>query len=127
MNPFNELDNQLQPMQSLQLLLLFVFLSAYVAAIGGVFGPRGRVRASALAVLAAVGLCAVVTPWAVGALLVATSIGAVGVFVAATMLMCRALGLAGAVTRVRVAQPAAPALGAVEALRPHDPAPATAN
>lgn len=122
MNLFNELDRQLHSMQSM--LLLFTFLAAYVAAIGNVFGSRGRLRASAIALLAAVGLCFVVTPWVVGALMVAVSVGAVGLFVAATMLVCRALGLTGAVERIPMALPGQPAPGTKTALRPR-PEPAT--
>jgi hypothetical protein len=126
-NPFNELDHQLQSMQSLELLLLFAFLAAYAAAIGRVFGPRGRLRASAMAALAGIALCVVVDPWVVGALLVAIAVGAVGLFVAATMLVCRALGLNGVGTAAHIARPAPPASGPVTTLPAHSPEPATAG
>lgn len=125
MNPFNELDHQLQSMQSLQLLLLFAFLAGYVAAISSVFGPSGRLRASALAVTAATGLCVVITPWVIGALLVAMAVGALGLFVFVTMLVCRALGLTGDVAVAPSARPTTPAYGPVTALL--TPAAATAS
>jgi hypothetical protein len=87
-NPLHELDRQFQLPQ---LLLLLVFLAAYVSAIGRLLGPRGRWRAAALAALAAIGLSATVQPWTLGALLVAGGVAAVGAFALVTMLVCRGL------------------------------------
>lgn len=107
MNLLHELDRQLLAMQLPQLLLLLVFLGAYVAAIGRLLGPRGRVRAGALAALAAVGLCVAIRPWTVGVLLVAGSVAAVGAYVLATMILWRVLEAAAA--RQRALAPAEPA------------------
>lgn len=106
MNLLHELDRQLLAMQLPQLLLLLVFLGAYVAAIGRLLGPRGRVRAGVLAALAAVGLCIAIRPWTVGVLLVAGSVAAVGGYVLATMILWRVLEAAEA--RRRALAPAAP-------------------
>ena len=92
MNPLAELDRQLHTLQFLQLLLLFVFVIAYLTAIGRVLAARGRRRAAALATAAALGLCLTIEPWTVGALMVAAAIGSVGLFVLVTMFMSRAIG-----------------------------------
>ena len=88
MNPLNDLDNQLQLPQ---LLLLLVFLAAYVAAIGRMFGARGWTRAVVVAALSAVGLGIVIEPWTLAALLVVGSIAAVGAFALAATLVSRGL------------------------------------
>lgn len=106
MNLLHELDRQLLVMQLPQLLLLLVFLGAYVTAIGQLLGTRGRLRAGALAALAAVGLCIAMRPWTVGVLLVTGSVAAVGGYVLATMILWRALEAAEA--RRRALASAAP-------------------
>jgi hypothetical protein len=92
MNPITELDRQMHVMQLPQLLLLFVFLTAYVTAIGRMFDTRARWRAAGVAALAAVGLCIAIQPWVLGALMVVAAIASIGLFVAATMLVSRTLG-----------------------------------
>lgn len=118
MNPLTELDRQMHAMQLPQLLLLFVFMTAYVTAIGRVLDPRGRWRAAALAALAAVGLCFAIQPWTVGALMVVAGIASIGLFVIATMLVCRALGEVDAAMQLRVATvPAAAPAGGLQPAR----------
>ena len=92
MNTLTEFNRQLHSPQQLQLLLLFVFVIAYLTTIGHVWGARGRLRAALIAALAAVGLCLTIDPWTVGALVIAGAVGAVGLFVLVTMFVWRALG-----------------------------------
>ena len=87
------LDAQPPALLSAQLLLMGVFLSAYVAAVTSLLGVSGRLRAAAVALLAGVGLCVAFTPWTVGVLLAAGSVGAVGLFIGLSWLLSRALGV----------------------------------
>ncbi|MGD9833394.1 MAG: hypothetical protein AB7U92_11645 [Piscinibacter sp.] len=93
MNPFTALQHQPPALHSVQLLLVGLFLASYVAAVTGLLEPRGRLRAAALASAAGLGMGFVFTPWTLGALLAALSIGAVGVFIGASWLLSRALGV----------------------------------
>lgn len=112
MNPITELDRQMHVMQLPQLLLLLVFLTAYVAAIGRMLESRARWRAAGLAALAAVGLCFAVQPWVLGVLMIIGAVASVGLFVAATMLISRGLGEVDAAVRaVSPARAIAPAPG----------------
>lgn len=106
MNPLTELDRQIHSMQLLQLLLLFVFMTAYVTAIGRVLGARGRRRAAGVAAAAAVGLGVAMQPWTVGVLMAVAGVASVGLFVMATVLVSRALGGVDAAVRLRAAVPA---------------------
>jgi hypothetical protein len=101
MNPLTELHRQIHSLQLLQLLLLFVFVIAYLTTIGRVWGTRGRLRAAAVGALAAIGLCVAIDPWTVGALVIAGAVGSVGLFVLATMFVWRALGEVDAVMHVQ--------------------------
>jgi hypothetical protein len=87
------LDTQPPALLSAQLLLMGVFLTTYVATVTRLLGARGRLRAAALALLSAVALTVVFTPWTLGAMLVAGSIGAVGLFIGLSWLLSRALGV----------------------------------
>jgi len=109
MNPLVELDRHLHTLQLLQLLLLFVFVIAYLTAIGGVWAAQGRRRAALLAAAAALGLCVTIDPWTVGALMVAAAIGSVGLFMLATMAMSRAIGAVDTVIADTAPAPLAPA------------------
>ena len=93
MNPITALDQQSPQLQPFQLLLMGVFLTSYLAAVTGLLQPRGRLRAAGVALLAGVGMGFVFTPWTLGALIAALSIGAVGVFIGASWLLSRALGV----------------------------------
>jgi len=107
-NLLNELDRHPNSMPSLQLLLLFVFVACYVAAMSGFFGERGRLRAALTAVLAAVCICIVFRPWTVGVMLITAVVVGVGLFIAFTLVMSRLIGVSTATA-------------------PLDPAPATAR
>ena len=93
MNPIAALDQQSPQLQPFQLLLMGVFLTSYLAAVTGLLQPRGRLRAAGVALLAGIGMGFVFTPWTLGALIAALSIGAVGVFIGASWLLSRALGV----------------------------------
>lgn len=93
MSPFAALDHQPPALHSVQLLLMGVFLTSYVAAVTGLLHPRGRLRAAGVALAAGLGMGFVFTPWTLGALLAALSVGAVGVFIGVSWLLSRALGV----------------------------------
>lgn len=93
MNPIAALEQQNPQLQPLQLLLVSVFLTSYLAAVTGLLQPRGRLRAAGVALLAGIGMGFAFTPWTLGALLAALSIGAVGVFIGVSWLLSRALGV----------------------------------
>ncbi len=93
MNPIAALDQQSPQLQPFQLLLMGVFLTSYLAAVTGLLQPRGRLRAAGVALAAGIGMGFVFTPWTLGALLAALSVGAVGVFIGTSWLLSRALGV----------------------------------
>lgn len=93
MNPFTALDHQPPALHSIQLLLMGVFFTSYVAAVTGLLPPRGRMRAAGVALAAGIGMGFVFTPWTLGALLAAGSVGAVGLFIGVSWLLSRALGV----------------------------------
>lgn len=129
MNPFAALDHQPAALQPAQLLLMGVFLTAYLAAVTSLLEPRGRMRAAGVALLAGVGMGFVFTPWTLGALLAAGSVGAVGVFIGLSWVLSRALGVHN---RAPVVEGGIAALDDVEAtdapgdVLPSTPAPARA-
>jgi len=92
-NPIAALEQQNPQLQPLQLLLVSVFLTSYLAAVTGLLQPRGRLRAAGVALLAGVGMGFAFTPWTLGAMLAALSVGAVGVFIGVSWLLSRALGV----------------------------------
>lgn len=87
------LDDQPPGLLSAQLLTMGVFLTAYLVAVTGLLGTRGRLRAAAVALLAGIGLGFLFTPWTLGALFVAGSVGAIGLFIGLSWLLSRALGV----------------------------------
>lgn len=93
MNVFAALDDQPPALLSVQLLTMGVFLTAYLVAVTGLLGARGRLRAAAVAVLAGIGLGFLFTPWTLGALFVAGSVGAIGLFIGLSWTLSRALGV----------------------------------
>lgn len=93
MNPFAALDQQPAHLLPAQLLLMGLFLSSYVAAVTRLLGPRGRWRSAGLALLSSIGLGIIFTPWTLGALLVACSIGATGLFIGLIWALSRMLGV----------------------------------
>jgi hypothetical protein len=84
-----ELRHTLQTMGFVQMLLVLLFLGAYVMALSGLTGPVGRQRAGAMALGAAVGFAAVTPAWATGAMLMVLAIGGVGLFVAGVLALDR--------------------------------------
>lgn len=121
-NLLTELDHHPNWMPPVQLFLLLVFLSAYVSAVSGFLGSRGRWRAAWIALSAAIGLCLAFTPWTLGALLVVGAIGAVGLFIVVTLLLSRALGVDTKAAAIDEAVAAAPQAGVDPApRRPHEP------
>ena len=88
----SELGDSLERMSFMQLALLFGFVTSYVLAIGGLFGPVNRRRAALLALLLSVGFAALTDPWVHGALLVAFAVAGLGLFVLLSWLLARLLG-----------------------------------
>lgn len=126
MNLLTELDHHPNWMPPVQLFLLLVFLCAYVSAVSGFLGSRGRWRAAGIALSAAIGLCLVFTPWTLGALLVVGAVGAVGLFIVVTMLLSRALGVDSKAAAPDEAADPVPQAGSEPApRRPHEPVRAT--
>ena len=78
----SELHQTLVQLTLTQHLLALVFLLSYGTALGSMFGPAGRLRALALALLTASGFAAVTHPWEHGVLLAICAIGGVGLFIA---------------------------------------------
>lgn len=93
MNPFAALEHQPPALNSVQLLLVGVFLTSYLAAVTSLLEAKGRLRAAYVALAAGVGMGFVFTPWTLGALLAAGSVGAVGLFIGVSWLLSRALGV----------------------------------
>lgn len=93
MNPFAALEHQPPALHSVQLLLVGVFLTSYLAAVTSLLEAKGRLRAAWVALVAGVGMGFVFTPWTLGALLAAGSVGAVGLFIGVSWLLSRALGV----------------------------------
>lgn len=88
----NELHHSLERMGFMQLLLLFGFVTSYVVAVGGLFGPRMRWRAAAAALAQAVGFAALTEPWVHGALLVVFVVAGLGLFVVLSWLLAHLSG-----------------------------------
>ena len=93
MNPLTALEHQPPALHSVQLLLVGVFFTAYLAAVTSLLEPRGRMRAAGIALVAGIGMGFVFTPWTLGALITAASVGAVGLFIGMSWLLSRALGV----------------------------------
>jgi hypothetical protein len=84
---------------TLQLLAMFVFVIAYLVAVGALFSARVRWRAAGVALVAAVGVSALATPWTTGVLMIAGCVGGIGLFVVLAMLFSR--GVAQPLAEVR--------------------------
>ena len=70
-----ELRHTLQTMGFVQLLLVLVFLGAYVLALSGLTGAVGRQRSAAVALAAAVGFAFATPAWAIGAMMMVLAVG----------------------------------------------------
>jgi hypothetical protein len=97
-NPFVDFDPSPASLQLFQLALAFAFLTSYAVTLGSFCERRGKLRAAGIALLALVVFCATVTPWAMGVVWAALAVGAMGGFVAITVLTSRLLGLDGSRT-----------------------------
>lgn len=93
MNLFAALDDQPPALLSAQLLTMGVFLTSYLAAVTGLLGAQGRLRAAAVALLSGIGLGLLLTPWTLGAMFAAVSIAATGLFIGLSWMLSRALGV----------------------------------
>jgi hypothetical protein len=92
MSVLDDVLNSLRLMSQLQLLLAFVACTGYALAQGGLIGTRGRRLAWGSTLLATIGFALESTEWMHAAMLAAFAIAGLGVFVASTWLMSRALG-----------------------------------
>ncbi len=90
MNLLAALDDQPPALLSAQLLTMGVFLTSYLAAVTGLLGAQGRLRAGAVALLSAIGLGLLLTPWTLGAMFAAVSIAATGLFIGLSWMLSRA-------------------------------------
>lgn len=109
MNTLADIDRQPHALQSIQLLLALIFLICYLVAVGGLFGARGRLRAGAVALVAAVGFCALIQPWTVGIMWGALAVGCVGLFAIASIALSRLLGLTRGIAPIALQVAPAPA------------------
>lgn len=89
-----ELQHSLRAMGFVQLLLALLFVAGYALSLGGFVGATGRRRAALLALLSAIGFCVFTAPWVHGVLLIAATVGVIGVFIGVVMLLSRWFGLA---------------------------------
>ncbi len=112
MNPIAALDQQPPALLSVQLLVVGVFFTAYLAAVTRLLETRGRLRAAWVALAAGVGMGFVFTPWTLGALIAAGSVGAVGLFIGLSWLLSLALGVHDRAPVVEAAPQAEPLLAA---------------
>lgn len=123
-----ELSLSLERMSFLQLVQLLGFVAAYMLAIGGLLGPRGRWRATGLSLLLAAGFVAATDPWVHGALLVVFVIGGLGLFVFFTWVMARLLASrlpgTGPVVVEMDQTPPLPSMPAAESASPTESVPA---
>jgi hypothetical protein len=92
-DPFAALDDQPPALLSIQLMTMGLFLASYVAAVTRLLGRRGRLRAAGMAFVCGLALCAILKPWTLGALLVAGSVGAIGLFIGLSWALSRVLGM----------------------------------
>lgn len=88
----SELGDSLERMSFVQLALLFGFVTTYMVALGGMFGPAMRRRAGLLALLQALAFVVLTAPWVHGALLVVFVVAGLGLFVMLSWLLARMLG-----------------------------------
>jgi hypothetical protein len=118
MEIFGGLDDSLRAMGFVQQLVAFLFLASYTLALGGLLPDvRGRVRAWCFSGAMALAFVALTRPWVNGALLVAFSVAALGVFIAVVWILSAVLEM-----RRRAMETAAPVLASTSA--PSDAGPA---
>jgi hypothetical protein len=92
MSVLDDVLNSLRLMSQLQLLLAFVACTGYALAQGSLIGAKGRRVAWGSTVFSTVGFALESTEWMHAAMLAAFAIAGLGMFVASTWLMSRALG-----------------------------------
>src|SRR5882724_1287915 len=83
------LQKTLETLGVIQLLLAFVFVTAYTLALGGMLNERGRWRGALAALLAAIGFTCATSPWVHGVMLTAFAIAGIGLFMALTWLLTK--------------------------------------
>jgi hypothetical protein len=93
MSVLGEVLNSLRLMTQLQLLLAFLACTGYALAQGKLIPAKGRRIAGSVAFVAAVGFAFESTEWMHAAMLLAFAVAGLGLFVATTWLISRALGL----------------------------------
>ena len=82
----------LETMTQWQLLLAFIGCIAYAFAQGSLLLPRGRRVAWIIAAAAALGFVFTSSDWTLATMLLGFAVAALGTFVAAVWLTCRAIG-----------------------------------
>jgi hypothetical protein len=92
MSVIGEVLASLESMTHWQLLAAFVGCIAYAFAQGGLLMPRGRRLASVAAAGAAVAFVLLSRDWMLATMLLVFAFAALGAFVAAVWLTCRAIG-----------------------------------
>lgn len=100
----SELHKTLYQLTLAQHLLALVFLLCYGTALSSMFGPAGRLRSLALALLAASVFAALTHPWEHGVLLVMCAIGGVGLFIAVAWTLS-AIAASGVQAQTRSGRP----------------------
>jgi hypothetical protein len=102
MSVLDEVFDSLRLMTQLQLLLAFLACTGYALAQGKLVPAKGRRIAGSVAFIASAGFAFESTQWMHAAMLLTFAIAGLGLFVAATWLISRALGLTA--RRVAVAE-----------------------
>jgi hypothetical protein len=115
MDIFGGPADSLRAMGFVQQLLAFLFVASYAFALGGLLDSTGRLRAWCFSALMAAGFVAMTRPWVHGALLVAFTVVALGLFIAAVWI------LSGVLSSIGQARPAAASEDALAG----EPTPAT--
>jgi len=92
MSVLGEVFDSLRLMTQLQLLLAFLACTGYALAQGKLVPPKGRRIAGSVAFVCAAGFAFESTEWMHAAMLLSFAIVGLGLFVAATWLISRALG-----------------------------------
>jgi hypothetical protein len=83
------LQKTLADLGVVQLLLAFVFVTAYTLALGGMLSERGRWRGAFIALATAIGFTCVTNPWVHGVMLTAFAIAGIGLFMALSWLLTK--------------------------------------
>ncbi len=119
MSVLDEVLNSLRSMSQLQLLLAFGACTGYALVQGSLVGTKGRRIALGSTLLCSLGFAFESAEWMHAAMLVVFAIAGLGLFVAGTWLLSRALGFA----QPRAVAEFAEAVEAAEAGIPSAPAP----